>query len=319
MSASPMEHQPLDSTVTVAVPSMRNAATGRFNVGRRRLRLRMAMVLGTIALVVAFTQVRRWSGSGSAPDAPPPSSTSLRGGPQGTSVAPSYARLLGSEPEETFGAMNCTAKPDADLTLLGNIVGAGLCKDRTDDECLYCCTSFDETVGVPVYFLVMLYMFLGLAIICDDYFCESLDAISEALNLSEDVAGATFMAAGSSAPELFTAIVTVLITGGSEGLGTIVGSAIFNIMIIVGVTAMFAGQELKVWWYPLSRDCIVYLISILLMVWAVADKEVRSASSLTHTHTHTHIFRFVFPACAHVSHPTLLGAPVFLLTAVLLL
>lgn len=117
-------------------------------------------------------------------------------------------------------------------------------------------------------------MFLGLAIICDDYFCESLDAISEALNLSEDVAGATFMAAGSSAPELFTAIVTILITGGSEGLGTIVGSAIFNIMIIVGVTAIFAGQKLKVWWYPLCRDCLVYFLSIGLMVWAIFDKKV---------------------------------------------
>ena len=48
------------------------------------------------------------------------------------------------------------------------------------------------------------------------------------------------MAAGSSAPELFTAIVTVLITGGSEGLGAIVGSAVFNIMIIVGLTAVVA-------------------------------------------------------------------------------
>ena len=32
----------------------------------------------------------------------------------------------------------------------------------------------------------------------------------------------------ASAPELFTALVTVLLTGGSEGLGAIAGSAIFN-------------------------------------------------------------------------------------------
>jgi len=51
------------------------------------------------------------------------------------------------------------------------------------------------------------------------------------LKLSDDVAGATFMAAGSSAPELFTALVTVLLTGGSEGLGAIAGSAIFNMMV----------------------------------------------------------------------------------------
>ena len=39
------------------------------------------------------------------------------------------------------------------------------------------------------YILVVLYTFLALAIICDEYFCESLEAISTALNLSEDVAG----------------------------------------------------------------------------------------------------------------------------------
>merc|ERR1719389_797137 len=47
-------------------------------------------------------------------------------------------------------------------------------------------------------------MFWGLAIVCDDYFVTSLEDISEALHLSSDVAGATFMAAGSSAPEPFT-------------------------------------------------------------------------------------------------------------------
>ena len=42
----------------------------------------------------------------------------------------------------------------------------------------------------------------GIAIVCDDYFVSSLEKICDKLNLSEDVAGATFMAAGSSAPEL---------------------------------------------------------------------------------------------------------------------
>ena len=49
-------------------------------------------------------------------------------------------------------------------------------------------------------------MFAGLAIVCDDYFESSLEAICESLDLKEDVAGATFMAAGGSAPELFTSI-----------------------------------------------------------------------------------------------------------------
>lgn len=66
------------------------------------------------------------------------------------------------------------------------------------------------------------FCFLALAIICDDFFVPSLEAISEKLDLSEDVAGATFMAAGSSAPELFTSVAGVTVES-DVGIGTIVG------------------------------------------------------------------------------------------------
>jgi hypothetical protein len=50
------------------------------------------------------------------------------------------------------------------------------------------------------------YMFLGLAIICDQFLEAALTAICEAMNLKDDVAGATWMAAGGSAPELTTSV-----------------------------------------------------------------------------------------------------------------
>jgi Ca2+/Na+ antiporter len=70
----------------------------------------------------------------------------------------------------------------------------------------------------------------ALAIICDDFFVPSLEIISEKLNLSEDVAGATFMAAGSSAPELFTSVAGVA-QETDVGVGTIVGSVSFILAI----------------------------------------------------------------------------------------
>lgn len=84
-----------------------------------------------------------------------------------------------------------------------------------------CNTGFDSIWAVVVHFLLILYTFIGLAIVCDEYFVESLELISGALKLSDDVAGATFMAAGSSAPELFTAIITIFVKPGEEGLGTV--------------------------------------------------------------------------------------------------
>jgi K+-dependent Na+/Ca+ exchanger-like protein len=116
---------------------------------------------------------------------------------------------------------------------------------------------------IAVFF--MLYMFKGLGEICDSYFMDALEAISEALKLSPDVAGATFMAAGSSAPELFTSIVCTFFIPSNGGVGTIIGSAIFNIFVIVGATGTVAcagGKVLDIWWYPLTRDTIFYIISI---------------------------------------------------------
>ena len=75
------------------------------------------------------------------------------------------------------------------LSLIGLIEGSAACT-----------TPFDTHGGVALFTVVTLYTFIGLAIVCDEYFCPSLEIISEALHLSEDVAGATFMAAGSSAP-----------------------------------------------------------------------------------------------------------------------
>ena len=85
--------------------------------------------------------------------------------------------------------------------------------------------------GVIVYMFGMLYMFVALAIVCDEFFVPSLDVIIEVIGCSEDVAGATFMAAGGSAPELFTSVIGVFISFSDVGIGTIVGSAVFNILV----------------------------------------------------------------------------------------
>ncbi|CAH1781092.1 unnamed protein product, partial [Owenia fusiformis] len=112
-----------------------------------------------------------------------------------------------------------------------------------------------------LYILLVLIGFIAVAIVCDDFFVPSLEGISEELKLSEDVAGATFMAAGSSAPELFISVVGVAFKT-DVGVGTIVGSAVFNILIIIALTAALAGQILNLDWRPLIRDSFFYGLSI---------------------------------------------------------
>lgn len=129
---------------------------------------------------------------------------------------------------------------------------------------------------VVFHFLIMLYMFLALAIICDEYFVPALEEITEKLSLSNDVAGATFMAAGGSAPELFTSLIGVFIADSNVGIGTIVGSAVFNILFVLGMCAFVVGFKkdpqtgkstiLDLTWFPLARDCSFYIIALIALI-----------------------------------------------------
>lgn len=78
---------------------------------------------------------------------------------------------------------------------------------------------------VVIHIGIVCYMFYSLALVCEKYFMPALEEFAQRLQLSEDVAGATLMSAGSSAPELFTALLGVFISKGDVGTGTIVGSA----------------------------------------------------------------------------------------------
>ncbi|XP_060773846.1 sodium/potassium/calcium exchanger 4 [Neoarius graeffei] len=128
--------------------------------------------------------------------------------------------------------------------------------------------------AVLLHILAALYMFLALAIVCDDYFVTSLEKICEKLDLSEDVAGATFMAAGSSAPELFASVIGVFITHGDVGVGTIVGSAVFNILCIIGVCGIFAGQVVLLTWWPVFRDSLYYILSVVALIAFIYDEKI---------------------------------------------
>lgn len=108
--------------------------------------------------------------------------------------------------------------------------------------------------------------FAGLAVVTDEYFVPCLEVLCSRLKLSEDVAGATFMAAGSSAPELFTALVGTFRTKDDVGVGTIVGSAVFNILVIIGLSAALSTGSPVLDWRPLLRDSAFYSASVFLLL-----------------------------------------------------
>ncbi|XP_077672576.1 sodium/potassium/calcium exchanger 2 isoform X2 [Eretmochelys imbricata] len=135
--------------------------------------------------------------------------------------------------------------------------------------------------AVILHILGMIYMFIALAIVCDEFFVPSLTAITEKLAISDDVAGATFMAAGGSAPELFTSLIGVFISHSNVGIGTIVGSAVFNILFVIGMCALFSREILNLTWWPLFRDVSFYIMDLILLIIFFLDNLIMWWESLT--------------------------------------
>ncbi|XP_078718211.1 sodium/potassium/calcium exchanger 2-like isoform X2 [Lampetra fluviatilis] len=129
--------------------------------------------------------------------------------------------------------------------------------------------------AVVLHMLGMIYMFIALAIVCDEFFVPALGVITEKLAISDDVAGATFMAAGGSAPELFTSLIGVFISHSNVGIGTIVGSAVFNILFVIGMCAVFSREILVLTWWPLFRDVSFYIVGLSMLIIFFLDNLIK--------------------------------------------
>uniref|UniRef100_A0A672J643 Sodium/potassium/calcium exchanger 1 n=1 Tax=Salarias fasciatus TaxID=181472 RepID=A0A672J643_SALFA len=127
---------------------------------------------------------------------------------------------------------------------------------------------------VILHIMGMMYMFVSLAIVCDEFFVPALGVITDKLAISDDVAGATFMAAGGSAPELFTSLIGVFIAHSNVGIGTIVGSAVFNILFVIGMCALFSREVLHLTWWPLFRDVSFYIFDLILLIIFFLDNVI---------------------------------------------
>ncbi|XP_067649798.1 sodium/potassium/calcium exchanger 4-like isoform X2 [Haliotis asinina] len=181
-------------------------------------------------------------------------------------------RYLNLEPRDESSFLHPSIRRDARDAELGEVEALN-CTPRSVDNFFGNFMTLEDTQdgGVFVHILIACYLIGALALICDDYFVVSLERICEDLQIESDVAGATFMAAGSSAAEFFTSIIGVFIAKSDVGIGTIVGSAVFNLLFIIGICGIFAGVVVQLTWWPVFRDTLFYLFSVLALVLVILD------------------------------------------------
>lgn len=94
---------------------------------------------------------------------------------------------------------------------------------------------------------------------------ESSKKIAVALNISEKVIGLTIVALGTSLPELVTSI-TAAIKGESDiAVGNIVGSNIFNMLLIIGITSIIKPITYNVTYN--SQMAILFIGMIMITIF----------------------------------------------------
>lgn len=63
----------------------------------------------------------------------------------------------------------------------------------------------------------------------------------------------------------------VIFAKSDVGTGTIVGSAVFNVLFIIAICALAAKSVLYIDWYPLTRDSIYYIIAVSALLGVLED------------------------------------------------
>ena len=96
-----------------------------------------------------------------------------------------------------------------------------------------------------------------------EIFIEGLIYISEVLNIPEAIIGISLAAIGTSLPELAVTIASFIRGNGSVAIGNVVGSNIFNILGVIGLSALINGQII----FSKSFSGVDTIILILSSLW----------------------------------------------------
>ena len=113
--------------------------------------------------------------------------------------------------------------------------------------------------------LSTLYVVLGLAMLVagSNLFVDSASSVAYALDVSEGVVGLTVVAGGTSLPELATSVVAARKGQSAIAIGNVIGSNVFNILLILGLTATISPLQIE---GITTIDMAVMLLSVAL-VW----------------------------------------------------
>lgn len=104
-----------------------------------------------------------------------------------------------------------------------------------------------ETVKQVNPWLSAFFVVLGLAmlVVGSNVFVDAASDVAYSLGLSEGVVGLTIVAGGTSLPELATSVVAARKGQSAIAIGNVIGSNVFNILLILGLTATISPMQIQ--------------------------------------------------------------------------
>ena len=114
--------------------------------------------------------------------------------------------------------------------------------------------------------LTIVFLILGLILVVygSDILVDGASAVARKLGISEFVIGLTIVGFGTSCPELVVSLNGAFSGSGDISIGNVVGSNIFNTLLILGLTAVIRHQLRKQeTGYPRSADSYLFLYPAL--------------------------------------------------------
>ncbi|MBQ8128385.1 MAG: calcium/sodium antiporter [Prevotella sp.] len=117
------------------------------------------------------------------------------------------------------------------------------------------------------------YVLLGLLclVVGSNLFVDAATKVAQQLGVSQGVIGLTIVAGGTSLPELATSVVAARKGQSAIAIGNVIGSNVFNILLILGLTALISPMQIGG----------ITMVDLLMMLMSIALVWLFSATKLT--------------------------------------
>lgn len=134
----------------------------------------------------------------------------------------------------------------------------------------------DAPGGGLVRHLAVLVAGLGVVVLGADWLVHGAVDLAASLGVSEVVIGLTVVAIGSSAPELVTTVVSTLRGNRDIAVGNLIGSSVYNLALILGVTSLVAPLEVTSDLIRVDLPLMAFVAVMLLPVLATGRRMSRA-------------------------------------------